>query len=285
MPDDETPDPLLPVSQDLREIETLAADVSEEAAHRGVRADLMAMLGHVANLEAWGYIIDARDEYELDTSHVDDHDPTWEPPLQTLLFWSEQWRVEHGQELDHVPPDPMGHLWLEAGFLRSVLSWAYDHEPRWEDFTADVHKARRRLENVLRAGTRAERGAPCMYDECGGVRLVRKLERDGRRWRHTDWFCPRKPHTHRWDEDAYARMVTAAHEASKRENILGEMWVTLDVAARSVGRSVKTVRTWVNNGLVRRACVLAGKRDQFVALDDVHAEDQRAARRRRDRVA
>lgn len=276
----EPDDPLLPVTRDLREIESLALDVPAEAVHRGLRCDLMAMLGPVANLEAWGYIIDARDEHQLDTSHVDDHDPQWEPPLQTLEFWSEQWRRDHGRELDGAAT-----ITTETQFLLSVLQWAYDHEPRWADFTRDIHTARRRTEDMLHAGERAERGVPCMYDECGGVRLVRKLERVGRKWQHTDWFCPRKPHTHTWDEDAYARMVTVAHEATKRELIDGEVWVSIDVAARTIGRTVKTIRTWANEARVRRACMIAGRRAQFVALEDVRTEDDRAARRRRGEAA
>lgn len=273
-------DPLLSVSRDLSELEALSASLPGETVHRGVKADLMAMLGHVANLEAWGYIIDARDERDLDTSHVDDHDADWEPPLQTLLWWSEQWRVEWGRETDQTHT-----VQTEAAFLRSVLQWAYDHEPRWVDFTRDVHRARYRLENSLRAGERDERGVPCMYDDCGGVRLRRRLYRDGRRWRHTDWFCPRKPEAHRWDEDAYTRMVYAAHEATKTEDIHGEMWCTIEYAARKVARSYRTVQTWINQGMVRKACIIAGRREHFVALDDVHEANRNAGRRRRGQAA
>lgn len=276
----EPDDPTLPVARDLGELEALSASLPGEAVHRGLRPDLMAMIAPVANLEAWGHIIDSRDDRDLDTSHVEDHDPEWEPPLQTLQWWSEQWRVEHNREADRTPT-----VETEASFLRSLLTWAYDHEPHWADFARDVRIARRRLEDSLQAGVRAERGAPCMYDECGGARLVRKLERDGRRWRHTDWFCPRKPNAHRWDEDAYARMVTAAHEATKREMICGEMWATIDVAAREIRRSYRTVQTWVNEGKVRKACLIAGKRQSFVPIDDVREQDQRATRRRRGSAA
>ena len=271
----DTPDPTVAVARDLRELETLSQAIPDEVAHRGPVPHLMACLGPVANLEAWGHIIDARDDRRLDTSHVDDHDPDWEPPAQTLAFWTEQLRVEHNAETDLRPS-----IATEAEFLRGMLGWAYDNEPRWADLVRDVAVARRRLEAQLRAGEQIERGVPCMYDECGGARLTRRLERVGRRWDWTWWTCPRRPREHQWDRDAYARMVTAAHQAASFEDIYGESWCTVAYAARDLNRSVKTIRTWVNEGHVRRACILAGKR-VMVSLADVRAQHAHAKRRRR----
>lgn len=289
----EETDPLLSVTRDLREIESLAQSLPDEAAHKGADSTAMVMLGPVANLEAWQNLIDTAWEQHMEVCERDDctdcdvaphamdgEGSDWEPPLQTLEWWSEQWRVEHNRETDR-----RGTVATEAGFLRSVLQWAYDHEPRFAEFTRDIRQARLRLENELRAGERAERGAPCMYDECGGVRLVRKMAWHDGHWEHTDWFCPHKPHQHTWDADAYARMVTAAHEATKRELIFDEMWTTIDVAAREIRRSYRTIQTWVNEGKVRTACVIAGRRRSFVPLADVRAQDERAARRRRGDAA
>ena len=123
-----------------------------------------------------------------------------------------------------------------------------------------------------------------MYDECRGVRLVRKLEptraADGSKlWRLTDWFCPRCHR--RWTPERYASMVTAAHESTKFEDIDGETWCSTDYAARHVGRPESTLRAWLHRGHLATVCLLAGRRLRYVSLTDVLAQDERAKRRTR----
>lgn len=203
-----------------------------------------------------------------------------EPVLQTLLFWSESMRDEHGFPLEGRRPT----VATEANVIRSLLEWAWENLPEWDDFARDVATARVRLENLLVAGERAERGVPCLYEECKGKRLVRKLvpyrDSDGfKRWRHSDWHCPR---CHRsWDEDRYSAMVTAANERTKFEEIGGETWVSPDYAARKVGRSVKTIRTWADRGELTTVCLIAGRRTRFVALSEVVERHEKAKRRGR----
>lgn len=234
-------DPTLQVAQDLTAITDLAGHIAEHVDR--VDCDAMAELGPVASPEAWQHQIDARDELarraaemglppdRFDTSHVADHDDGWEPCLQTLRYWSEDWRREHDRESDLTPT-----IASEVAFIRSCLEWAYEHEPRWEDFADDIHAARRRLEDELRAGERAERGVPCMYDECGGAVLSR------RRWLDEPWRCPRC--RREWDDDAYARMVYQAH-------LLHAEWLPVEDASARAVVPVGSVKAWAHRGHVR----------------------------------
>jgi hypothetical protein len=207
----------------------------------------------------------------------EDEDDT-EPPLQTMLFWSEQWRDQHGYPLEGRRPT----VATEANVLRSLLGWAWDNLIEWDDFARDIATTKTRLENMLMAGVRSERGAPCLYESCRGARLVRKLVPRGdaeghKTWVLTDWHCPRCKRS--WDEDRYAAMVTAAHERTKFEEIDGVTWCSDEYAARKVGRSVKTIRTWINRGDLPTVCLIAGRRTRFVPLGEVEARHEKAKRR------
>ena len=79
-------------------------------------------------------------------------------------------------------------------------------------------------------------------------------------------------------------MVAAANHAAQVEEVGTEMWASVEYAAAHVGRSVKTIRTWVNRGRVAEACLIAGRRLRFVSLDDVRARHAEA-KKPRGRVA
>lgn len=272
-------DPVTKVAQHLSAIEDLSCHLEAQAIAKAndremPGGDAMVALAGVANIEAWQNVVDTtlRLAYQAgeEPPEIDD-DETFEPPLQTLCFWSEQLRREHGDEYDKRPT-----ISSEAGYLRFMLNWLWENEPRWSDFARDIAKARTRLENVLYAGVRVERGVPCMYDECGGVRLVRHIDDDGTR---TDWRCPKC--RREWNEDRYWANVQAANERAQREEIGAETWCSVDYAAREVGRSPKTIRTWVNRGKVSTACIVLGRRTKFVNLDDVRKCDEEARKRSR----
>ena len=210
-----------------------------------------------------------------------DEDDNWEPPLQTLRFWSDHYRRVRSQDWDHIRT-----LVTEAKFLKFHLSWILEREPNVDQFAKDIAIAHRRMENLLHAGERSERGVPCMYDECGGVRLVRKLiparGPDGEKiWKHSDWFCPRCKR--KWDDETYWRNVGAANERAQTEEVAGTMWCSVDYAAREVGRSVKTIRTWIDRGELAVACIIRGRRVKYVPLDQVRDRHELAQRRSRRR--
>ena len=270
-------DPVTKVARDLTAIEDLACHLEAQAIHKANDREMpggaaMVSLAGVANLEAWQNVVDTTlrlaYEYGEELPELDDEDG-WEPPLQTLCFWSEQWRRELDAEYGQRPT-----ISSEANFIRYSLNWAWENEAHWSDFADDIKKARSRLENVLYDGVRVERGVPCLYDECKGARLVRHIEDDGSR---TDWRCPRCKRE--WNEDRYWAHVKAANERAQREEIGPETWCSVDYAARAVGRSPKTIRTWVNRGKVSTVCIVLGRRAKFVNLDEVRQRDEEARRR------
>lgn len=290
-----TESPLVKVARDLREIETLhealIAQAIQKASDRLMPGGpAMVALAPVASPDDWSETLAAVEFRHLATcdkldhtrcqyaQHVEDEDGV-ETPLQTLLFWSEAWRARFGYELGRRPT-----MRTEANFLRGCLEWAWDNEPAWDDFRKDIGDARTRIENLLLAGVRAERGAPCMYDECRGSRLVRKLEpfrneQGEKGWRHSNWHCPK---CHRqWDEDAYSRHVTAAHERTKFEVIYGETWCSVEYAARHIGRPQGTVRAWLSRGRLSTACMIAGRRLKFVPLAEVEEIHRGSQERKR----
>lgn len=157
--------PVVKVARDLTEILNLTGNLEDQAIAKATDPLMpgglaMVALANVANLEAWESTLQGLEAYNAqpatktrrDLSHIDDEDDAWEPVLQTLLFWSEQWRVTHDAE-----HDKRASVASEAAFIRWALDWAWDNEPRFDDFAKDVRRARVRLEELLYAGKRAER--------------------------------------------------------------------------------------------------------------------------------
>ena len=290
---DPMPPQVVSVSRDLSAIEALATHLLAQAVHSANDPEFpggAAMLAlapaadpgdYAENFEAaewrhetnplrWG-------ENTIDLEHEDQEDDL-APVLQTLWFWSDAWRAEHDQQLG----TRRATIASEANFLRWALGWARENELHWDDFADDIATSRRKLENILRDGERSQRGVPCMYDECGGVALFRKpvpkRGQDGEKtWVLSDWKCPRCGRA--WDEAGYRRNVTAATEQVKREEVNGELWCAPDVAAVMVGRSVKTIRTWVNRGELAALCLVIGRRCGFVRMAEVREKDERSRRR------
>ena len=298
-----TPEPtVIQVAQDLSEIERLTERLLTQAVAKAndrlmPGGHAMVGLGHVGSraaqdayveaLEArWWNDPDATHQNRPDVSHLNDEDDTWEPPLQTLLFWSEERRARYGYPLEGRKPT----IATEAAFLRWALDAMRRDEPRWADFAGDVQAARTRLEATLSAGTRpVARGVSCMYDECRGARLIRTTvptrgPRGAKAWRLTDWHCPRCKRT--WSEEDYSRHVYGAIERQHWLILDGETWCTVDRAARKVGRPQGTVRSWVSRGEVAALCLIGSAITQttFVLLDDVAARDRLAKRRHAQRL-
>lgn len=278
--------PVVKVARDLREIERLHEALEVQAVHKANDRLMpgglaMVALGGVANLEAWEHQFEAREALGRDISHVAHEDDSWEPPLQTLRFWSEAWRAEHGAEYGQRVT-----VASEANFLRYMLEWAWDNEPRFYDFAKDVEQARLRLEAMLLTGERpVARGVSCMYDECKGKRLIRKTVpargANGEKvWKLTDWHCPNCKKS--WDEQTYTRNVYAAVERQHWAVLDDETWCTVDRAARKVGRPQGTVRSWISRGEVSALCLVTESpigRTTFVMVADVVERDRLAKER------
>lgn len=280
----------------LTEIGKLAAWLEDQAIHRsddrlmpGGRATVA--LAYVGSPREWAENIAADELYHLSRCTKFDHskcryaeaaadEDNDEPVLQTLLFWSEAWRDEHGYELGRRPT-----IGTEVNFLRGTLEWAWANELHWDDFVQDLADAQTKLENLLMRGIRSERGVPCMYDECGGKRLVRKMvpardEGGYKVWRLTNWHCPR---CHReWDEERYRASIAAAAWDAQCQEIDGETWCTVKYAARKVDRTESCVRAWVaKHADWPIVCMVRGRRVGFVRLTDVEGHAAKAKRRNR----
>lgn len=237
-----TDDQIAKVSRDLREILEMHDRLITQAISQGDHklmpgGPAMAALGPVANLEAWGWMQDTTERLgKAYTSEVDeDPDEAWSA-YQTLEFWSEQWRRELGAEYD-------GHrttIATEAGFLRSALEWAWGNELGWDDFAADVRRARVKLENILSDGKRVELSrVEC--DQCGQGRRLILLKGSADDGSEDHWKCPGCKH--RFDHPARLR----AHGAQLRKESAAKFVNQADAIGtlRAQGRSERTVRKWL----------------------------------------
>jgi hypothetical protein len=172
-----TDDPRIRVARDLRQIRFMATLLTERGQDLGADpsmpgGDATATAAPVALPSAWERRVElieaewmrkqafviametlvAKNAKGRPTPEVDD----WEPPLQTLLYWSELWRYQ--LDMAHEGwTNPT--LLSEANFLASgdVLDWAHTQVPAFPSFAADISDARTRLENVVRDGTRTTR--------------------------------------------------------------------------------------------------------------------------------
>lgn len=167
-PEAPSSDPKVKVARDLRAIRQmipLLDDRGEDLAsdHELPGGDATLTAAPVASPSTWERRVDlAEAAWLADPNRTEDTRPDpsadetpWETPLQTLLFWSEDWRHQLGLMHESWLPT----LDTEANFLASgdVLDWAWDHETRFDDFVDDVEAARTRMENVVRSGIRTTR--------------------------------------------------------------------------------------------------------------------------------
>lgn len=278
---DDTEDPTLGPARDLRRILELAAHLPEQAIHDAADPDMpgglaLAMLAPVASPEARTNKLDGAERWNLehedepglrrDISHVADEDDVWEPPLQTLLRWSEAWRERNGKATDLRPT-----LSSECQFLTQALAWAAGGgESRWAVFVKDLRRAVTRMENTLHAGTRAQRTrVPCI--DCDDAPRLIKVYGDTAVEDH--YKCPA----------CKARYTPERFALAKGEHLESqgaERYVRVQDARASVDRSPRTVSTWLRADRVR------SYRDEatgqlWVWWPDIRVLDVNTKRRRR----
>lgn len=244
--------PTAKVARDLTEIvemyHRLASQAEHQASHSLMPGGLaMVAMGGVANLEAWENL---NESHERLSDHPDerlrrvytsaedeDPDDAWSP-FQILEFWSEQWRREHGAEYGERPT-----LVTEANFIRYCLDWAWQNELGWDDFAADIRRARVKLEDILHAGNRVELSRIVCPDCESKPRLIvlRGSAEDGSDDRWKCHVCRNRldaADAHR----AHAKMLRS--ESAERWVAQADAIATL----KAQGRSERTVRAWLADG-------------------------------------
>lgn len=262
-------DPVTKVARNLTAILELSANLEaqaiEKANDRLMPGGLaMVALAPVANLDEWAEQLEAAEHrHQANPDRwkfpvIEDEDD-WEPPLQTLRFWSEAWRTHHGMTYGTVIT-----LDSEANFIRWALGWAWDHEEHWDDFAADVAKTRSRLENVLNAGTRPERSrVVCDRDHCDTHPRLIKVHSHGS-VDDDHHKCPSCKS--RFNADEFKR----AH-AKQLRSAGAEKYVALPDAIgtlKAQGRALPTIRKWLRPPLEHDAdicqeCHLAWEPDEY----------------------
>ncbi|MFJ9313786.1 hypothetical protein ACIRN4_06295 [Pimelobacter simplex] len=252
------------VARDLTEIAKLHERLLAQAIQRSGATidgtslpggDAMVALAHVADPEANQRRVGLAEEHHiancLRTDHTrcwtgsEDEDADHEPALQSLLFWSEQWRAEKGYPLEGRRPTVAS----EANLIRSLLDWAWDNLIEWDDFARDIRQARVRLEDLLYAGARQER-TRITCNRCDTAPRLLHLygpETDGSGDR---WKCPACKV--RLDADG----VRDAHAAMLRSEG-AEKWIPHADAIgilKALGRSENTVRSWLRRCQAESYC-------------------------------
>ena len=248
---------LVKVAQHLRAIEDMHARLLDHAqahakTHPGGNdlpgGEAMAQLGPVANLEAWESRQQATERYARAYTSAPDEDPdeAWSA-FQTLRFWSEDWRRERGADYEMVHT-----VATEAAFLRECLAWAWEQEPHWDEFAADVDRARVRLENLLREGERADRSR-VTCTECDSAPQLIKVWAD--RLEADEWKCPacKRRYTEEQRYRAFATQLRS--EGADRYVTMPDVRGVFDM----IGRARRTVVKWFEPGeeVVRSHCDVA----------------------------
>jgi hypothetical protein len=256
------------VARDLTAIVDMAESLEDQAindANDHLMPGGLAMVaqGPVANLEAWAHKLDAAERLGLHPAIEDDDE--WEPPLQSLLFWSEDLRRIHDQEFEPAPHRPRPTEATEANILRHHLDWLWENEPKWDDFAQHIADARARMEALLAEGLRSKRGVPCLSVDCSGGILVQPVaDRREHRWcdghdgvctvphercahdrggLRDEWVCGKCDR--RYGVEDYARAVA-------QSAFLNAEWLPLEDAIARTGAKRGSIQGWASKGEVDR---------------------------------
>ena len=270
MTDTDTPDPLVKVARDLREIQALAAQLLTQAVHH---ASSKLMPGGEA-MAALGPCPPSPQAYSRMTAHRvvrgEDTDETLgTDPLYELLWWSEGWRADLDADMPARPT-----IAGEAAWLAERLVWAWENELAFGDFAADVRKVRVYLESVLYAGKRADRTrVPCNAEGCERHPWLVKVWAAGRE-ADDRWKCPSCKRQYDGEDfyEAYAKHLRS--EGAER-------WVSVTDAVavlRAQGRNERTVRGWLYDFRVPWLCEVGPQHRQWLwwpALWSLHLDPPR----------
>lgn len=231
------------VARDLRAIVEYWQHIPEHARSVGdPDGEAVLMLGHVANPEAFNYRLDAA----RDASHAADQ---FEADLLYMLAtWEDMIRDERDQ-----PSDLRATVERAADYLLGSLDWCLSDDEYGnlrflgiDKMAEDIAKAKSHLENLLHAGDRSDRGAPCL--QCGTA-LVKEwagTKEQPEPAENDRWRCPKRECPVGYvdgDELALAIKNTARMHAE---------WLTATDMATEYRIAVGTLQSWATRGKVRK---------------------------------
>lgn len=236
------------VAANLRAIEDMAGRLEQRAIDRATDRELpggdaMVALATVGSIRDWLRRVDITERLHSDdpwrypdaTVDMEHEDPDqfW-PAVQVLWWWSEDYRIR--LEMDYDDPRWRPTLTSEAAFLRNtdVADWVWNHEVHFEDYAADVARAKSKLENILIEGERSER-TPVVCDRCEDKRPMVRVYADGGA-EDDRWKCLGCKHLFTTEELADAR-ATQMRRTEPREWISRTQAIDL---LRSMGHQGRT---------------------------------------------
>lgn len=255
----------------LIEIRNLFAQLPAQALYGGVDGYLeaarpipggeaMALMAPAGNGRAVAWARERGD----DVSHAEDERASeLDPPEMMLVTWEDDWRSIRNQKTEDV-----ASLNAAAEYLSEHLHWAAQEHDAFDAFAEDIRSQVGRLEDVLHAGERDERTAPCLY--CSG-RIEREYDR--KKGFSDNYRCLgrcKRPYT----RDQYVNAVRAGYLAKADK-------LTAADAAIKFGIAASRIRVWGS----RFPDLKAGKDDTGLWLYKVSAVAAKIEADERESVA
>lgn len=241
------------IGGDLTAIEDMFAALQEEAENRHSDrempgGDALVMLTRGADVEAFGYAqISALVGRIPEDDVVLPNEYDIEPPLSFLASWEDILREERDQPVWLNPT-----IKRAAGYIRESIDWMLSLDEYGEarflavdDLSNSLGVVRRRMENILRDGTRAEfTRVKCIVDECETHPRLMKLWAAQVRWDR--YRCPA----------CRAEYDTKQFTQAKAQNLHDEgasRFVRPADASKASGVPKNTMRSWMRRGDVLTA--------------------------------
>lgn len=247
------------IGDDLTLIEGMFAALGEEAEARHGDAefpggDALVAMGPGADVEAFGYM-----QISAMVGRISEDDvvlPTkkdLEPPLAFLHGWTVIIREERDQ-----PTYLRANLAQEIKYIRDSIDWMFSLDEHGDmrflqvdDLAAGLNNVRRRLEGILKDGTRAEfTRVHCIAEKCESHPRLMKLYTAQVQWDR--YRCP----------DCRTDYDRASFLMAQSENLYSagtERFMTAREAATSTGAPIKTVYSWIQRGNVKSQMAENGK--------------------------
>ena len=240
------------IGGDLTLIESMFTALQDEAETRYrdrefPGGDALVMLGPGPEVEAFNYrqisaLVGRISESEVEIANAGDI----EPPLSFLAGWTDVIRAERNQ-----PTALRATISREIAYIRKSIDWMMSTDEsgdmnfiQVDDLAEQLGKVRRRMEDVLKDGTRSEfTRVNCISPECERQPRLMKLWAAQVRWDR--YRCP----ACRVEYDADQFKMARAQNLHSRG---ATKFVTSREAADATGVPIKTIYSWMLRGNITR---------------------------------